>query len=493
MQEVLNANAIHDPADRNGAVFGGWRPVMKHRTPLALLATLVAGTAMAQDVSVSTTTIAQTWKQNTPGFSTGTFTPATEYVGIVAVKLGGKDALSLHFYGWGMADLADQSYIGGKSTGDFTYGYLQYNFAQANAQLKAGRFSVTQGIGNEPVDGVSASTDLRCGFTVSAFAGTPVIFKNYSNQNQSVAASQRDFMFGGRLAWHAAKVGEIGVDYLEDGSSPATQTAPAPATNPTAMVYTRRLLGVDMKLTPCDSFDFSGRTVTDVAPLLAPAAGINISRLAEDDYTATLKFLQTFSLAGTFVERNLFSYFAGSTLPSLFNQNEQGMFKATGAKLTWQAPGNLQVVGDVRRTDRESYGTTTRGGADLRYTLPESHILAGVGFHKVNAAQVQAVDLLVPAYSLSHSEARAWIMAEKGAYSASLDAIRLHYADPYLNPSLNGQSIESAIVGSVGYKAKNGAKVSGDLTLEDSPIFGKQTIALLRLEYRFGLAGKGDK
>jgi hypothetical protein len=103
------------------------------------------------------------------------------------------------------------------------------------------------------------------------------------------------------------------------------------------------------------------------------------------------------------------------------------------------------------------------------------------------------VDLLVPAYSLSHSEARAWIMAEKGAYSASLDAIRLHYADPYLNPSLNGQSIESAIVGSVGYKAKNGAKVSGDLTLEDSPIFGKQTIALLRLEYRFGLAGKGDK
>jgi hypothetical protein len=492
MQEVLNANAIHDPADRTSAVSGGRRPVMKQRTRLVLLATLVAGTAMAQGVSVSTTTIAQTWKQNTPGFPTGTFTPATEYVGIDASKLGGKDALSLHFYGWGMTDLADQSYIGGKSTGDFTYGYLQYNFAQANAQLKAGRFTVTQGIGNEPVDGVSASTDLRYGFTVSAFAGSPVVFKNYSNQNQSVQPSQRDFMFGGRLAWHAPKVGEIGVDYLADGS-PATQTAPIPATNPTAMVYTRRLLGVDMKLTPCDAFDFSGRTVTDVAPLVATAAGGNISRLAEDDYTATLKFPHDVSLAGTFVERNLFSYFAGSTLPSLFNQNEQGMFKATGAKLTWQAPANLQVVGDVRRTDRESYGTTTRAGADFRYALPESHILAGLGYHKVNADQVQAVDAVVPAYSLSHSESRAWIMAEKGAYSASLDAIRNHYAAPYTNPSLNGQGIESAIVGSVGYKAKNGAKVSGDLTVEDSPIFGKQTIALLRFEYRFGLAGKGDK
>jgi len=462
---------------------------MKHRTHLALLATLVTGTAMAQDVAVSTTSIAQTWKTNTPGFSSSSYTPLTEYVGIDANRLSGKDALSFHFYGWGMADLGDQSYIGGKTTGDFTYGYLQYRFNQANAEIKAGRFTVNQGVGNEQVDGISGRTDLRGGFTVSAFAGSPVIFRNYSNQNMSQLASQRNSMFGGRLAWFAPKVGEIGVDFLEDGSSPSTQAAPTAA----AVVYTRRLVGLDMKLTPYSFVDFSGRTVIDVAPLVAPVAGLNLSRVAEDDYNITFKLPQSLALSGSFVERNLFAYFAGSTLPNLFNQNEQGMFKATGSKLIWTGVPNLQVVADIRRTDRDSYGTTTRGGMDLRYSLPDSHVLAGVGYHRVNAADVAAVDVTAPAYSLSHSEMRAWVMVERGALSASLDGIRFHYSDPYTDPNLNGQSIETAVVGSVGYKAKNGVKASGDLTLENSPIFGKQTIALLRVEYRFGLAGKGEK
>jgi hypothetical protein len=294
-------------------------------------------------------------------------------------------------------------------------------------------------------------------------------------------------MYGGRLAWNAVKVGEIGVDFLEDGT--ATQAAPTPTT----AVYTRRLLGLDMKLTPCSILDISGRTVLDVSPIITPVAGNNVSRVAEDDYTATIKLPRSFDLSGSFVERNLFAYFAGSTLPNLFNQNEQGMFKATGAKLTWQGVTNLQVVGDVRRTERESYGAATRSGMDFRYNLSDSHILAGVGYHRTNAASTAPVDAVVPAYSLSHSETRAWIMAERGAYTASLDGILLHYTDASTNPNLNGKSIESAIVGSVGYKAKNGLKVSGDLTLEDSPSFGRQTMGLVRVEYRFGLAGKGDK
>ena len=248
-----------------------------------------------------------------------------------------------------------------------------------------------------------------------------------------------------------------------------------------------------MKLTPWAFFDFSGRTVFDVAQMVAPTPGATLSHVAEDDYTATFKFAPNLALAGTFVERNLFAYYAGSTLPVLFNQNEQGMFKATGAKVTWMAKDNLQIVGDVRRTDRESLGNTTRAGGDVRYTLAESHTLAGFGYHKVNAFQVTAVDITAPAYSLSHSEARAWIMTTRGAFSASLDGIRLHYADAGNDKNLNGQAIESAIVGSVGYQAKNGAKVSGDLTLEDTPVFGRQTIALVRVEYRFGLAGKGEK
>jgi len=69
--------------------------------------------------------------------------------------------------------------------------------------------------------------------------------------------------------------------------------------------------------------------------------------------------------------------------------------------------------------------------------------------NKVNAAQVAATAPSVPAYSISHSEARAWVMAQKGAWSASLDGIWLHYADASLDPNMHGQGVESAIVGSV--------------------------------------------
>ncbi|MBL0311810.1 MAG: hypothetical protein IPP78_03655 [Holophagaceae bacterium] len=81
---------------------------MKRCIHVAVLATLVSASAWAQEVNVYSTTMAQVWKQETPGFDKATYTPATQFLGIDATKLG-SDALSLHLYGWGMADLADQS------------------------------------------------------------------------------------------------------------------------------------------------------------------------------------------------------------------------------------------------------------------------------------------------------------------------------------------------------------------------------------------------
>ena len=181
---------------------------MKRCNCLALLATLVTGTAMAQDVAVSTTTIVQNWKTNTPGFSTGTYTPATEYVGIDAGRLGGKDALSFHFYGWGMADLGDQSYIGGK-----THRRLHVRIpasttsARPMASSRPGRFTVNQGVGNEQVDGVSARTDLRGGFTVSASPDRPWSSTTTANNSQGQISSQRKSSPGAGSPGHAPEGG----------------------------------------------------------------------------------------------------------------------------------------------------------------------------------------------------------------------------------------------------------------------------------------------
>ena len=460
---------------------------MKPSTHVALLATLICASACAQDVNVTSTTMAQMWKQDTPGFDKATYLPTTEYLGIDATGLG-CEALALHLYGWGTQDLQDQSMVGGKNAGNLTYGYLQYSFNQANANIKAGRFTVNQGVGNEQVDGVSARTDLRYGFSVSAFAGLPVIYKNLSNNPQNDISFQRNLIFGSRVAWQIPRMGELGVSYLQDGTSAAKDLPiPEPVDN------TRKQVGTDVHLDPCSFIDITGRTVFDIAKHPDALPGTEPSSIAEHNYVATFKLAEQLRVSGTYIERNFYAYYAGSTLPSLFNMNEKGMFTSTGGSVTWGARPNLQVVADLRRTDRETYGNTTRIGADVRYSWAEKHILAGAGYHKINAFDVTSVDPAFQSYSLSHSELRAWVMAEKGALSASLDGIRLHYADAGINPNLNTKSNEFEVVGSVGYQVSTGLKVSGDLSLEDSPLYDKQVMALLRVEYRFGFTAKGGK
>jgi hypothetical protein len=454
---------------------------------LALLPLVAALPALGQDISGYSTTFVRDWKDAAPSQN---YLPATEFLGIDGNNLG-SEKLSMHLYGWGQRDLADQSYLPGKSAGDLSYGYLQYRFGQANAELKAGRFSINQGIGFQSVDGVSGKTDLRGGFTVSAFAGKPVVYKNLSENRQSEASFQQDVIFGGRLGWRAGLLGEVGVSYLQDGSKPAYQYADSG--DPQTQDYTRRLLGADIWVAPAAFLDFRGRTVWDVSDRPQPAPGNDPSRLAEHDYRATAKLSDTVSLGGTYVERHFAAYYAGSTLPSnLFNPAQQGSFKATGLLATWQATGIVQLTADVRRTSRENYGDSTRYGADVRCNWSDRNLQAGAGYHKVNAFTVPALDVITPAYSLSHGEWRAWVLGQRGNLSASLDAILLNFTDAAENPFLYGKSSETALVGSVGYQAKADLKVSGDLSLDDSAVV-RQTMGLVRVEYRFGLAGKGGK
>src|SRR5450631_3580353 len=194
---------------------------MKRHSYVALLATLLSATAWGQEVSLYGTTMAQMWKQETPGFDKATYTPATQYLGIDATKLG-TDNLSLHLFGWGRTDLSDASnFDGSKSGGYLNYGYLQYQFNQANAEIKAGRFTVNQSTGFEQVDGVSARTDLRGGFTISAFGGKPVLYKTVDPVSQTDYNFQSDFIYGTRLAWRLPQAAEIGISYLQDGTKAA--------------------------------------------------------------------------------------------------------------------------------------------------------------------------------------------------------------------------------------------------------------------------------
>jgi hypothetical protein len=457
---------------------------MKRCIHVALLATLVSAAGWAQEVNVYSTTMAQVWKQETPGFEKYTYTPATQFLGIDATKLG-SDALSLHLYGWGMTDLADQSSPNGKSGGYLTYGYLQYQFPQANAEIKAGRFTVTQGGGMEHVDGISARADLRGNFAISAFGGRPVRFTSVLEPDaKNDYEFQRDFIFGTRLSYRIPKAGEIGVSYLQDGST-AAKDLPIPS----AVDYSRKQVGFDIRLAPTAIFTFSGRTLLDVAS--HPDTPVTVekpSKIAEHDYNLSVKATEMVSVTGAYTERNFFAYFAGSNMKSLFNQDEKGKFRAIGGSVILGSASSVEVVADFRRTHRDSYGDANRFGADVRWNLSSKKIMSGFGYHKVSADDAPVTGTLGPLYGLSHGEARAWVMVQKGLLSASLDGIFFNFSDK-TNPNLNNQSSIYQVVGSLGYQATANLKVSGDISYGDDSLFKKQVMGLLRIEYRFTSKG----
>jgi hypothetical protein len=461
---------------------------MTQRAKVALLTTLVAATGWSQDITVQGITMAQMWKQDTPGFDKATYTPATQYLGIDATKLG-SDNLSLHLFGWGQADLGgDSTFLNGsKSGGYLNYGYLQYRFDQANAEIKAGRFTVNQGVGFEQVDGVSARTDLRGGFSISAFYGLPVLYRTVDAVSQADYNFQRDVIFGSRLAWRLPKVMEIGLSYLQDGTKAAKDLSIPQATD-----YSRKQVGMDLLLTPTTTFDLRGRTVFDVAshPLPAPGAPEH-NDIAEHDYTATWRLGSQVALSGNYAERNFFAYFAGTNLPSLFRQDDNDAFRGWGGKLTWTTEANFQAVADYRHMHRDTFGDANRAGGELRWTFSERAVLFGVGGHWVNAVDTKFVDPAQPDLSLSYRELRAWVMVAKGKFSASLDGILQRYDSG--NPYLAGLHSVYEAVGSLGYQATPNLRVSGDVTFGSNPVSKHETQGLLKAEFRFGMAKKGGQ
>jgi hypothetical protein len=376
---------------------------------------------------------------------------------------------------------------GSKSAGYLSSAYLQYKFDHANAEIKAGRFTVNQSTGFEQVDGVSGRTDLRGGFSISAFAGKPVLYRTVDPAAQTDYNFQRDFIFGSRLAWRLPQVTEIGLSYLQDGTKPAQDL-----THPSLVDYTRKQLGLDLLITPISTFDLRGRTVFDVAKHLDAAPGApSHSDIAEHDYTATWKLGSQVSVSGNFAERNFFAYFAGTNMPSLFRQDDHDMFRGWGGKVTWTTEANFQAVADYRHMHRETFGDANRAGGEMRWSFNEKAVIFGVSGHWVNALDTKFVDPASPYLSLSYKEARVWTLVTKGQFTASLDGILQRYDSG--NPYLAGLHNVYEVVGSLGYQVTPNVKVSGDVNYGTNPVAKHETQGLLKIDYRFSTAKKGGQ
>jgi len=459
-----------------------------------LLIVLVSAVSWAQEVNVYSTTFAQYYKQDVPGMDRSSYLPLTQFLGIDATGLG-LDNLSLHLFGWGNFDLGEQTRLDGKNTGSLTYGYVRYRFDRANGEVQAGRFAISHGLGFEQIDGVTGRVDLKGGFSVSAFGGRPVLHDVPEPGQQYEQEYQRDAIVGARLAYRLAKMGEMGVSFVQDGGFGSMSYYGRPGVDQ-PYDYRRRLVGGDIYIVPVAPLLFTGRTVFDVADHDINAAHVDwgsASNIAEHDYSLAYRFTGNFSAKVNYAERNFQAYFGGSNLPSLFSTFEKDRHRSCSGNVTYADAKYGELSVDYRHINRETYGNAVRFGFDFRLPKIADRMTGGLGYHRVDAADAKWIDPLRPFYGLSHHEIRAWAMYGTDKLNASLDGIAQFFDDEG-SPGLNGQSSLYEAVASFGVRPTENLRVSADAAFGTTSVAKSEARGMLRVEYKFGFnVGRGGK
>lgn len=428
-----------------------------HFLSLALVS-LLPSLACAADLELSSTTLFRFEQRAYPGFPSQTAVPATQFLRVDLDKIG-SDNLSLHLYGWERVDLADRSTGGGTSDGDLTYGYLNYRFPTANAEIKAGRFIVREGIAVEDIDGVSARADLRHGFTLSLFGGAPVKLDRDTK-------SKGDYIAGGRGSYRLKGKLELGVSGLHEGG--VTLDTGDSAT------YDRQLVGGDIWLSPHRFIELNGHTFYN-----ASTEGIS-----EHSYLLALKPSRVFSVSAIYNEQRFVNYFVFSNIRSLFNPDNGGEVKSYGGAIGWTIAPPVEMTADYRHYNRTSQvstdnnGNSDRYGVDARLTLLDKKLRSGLAYHRSDG----------PAGFNSYNEVRGYCLYDTGRIVTSIDAIAQFYKNSIFNRK---EAFE--LIASGGYRIVQDLLLSGEIGYSRNPQFSDDVRGVLKLTYNHAFTSKGAK
>ena len=422
---------------------------------------VTSSAVLAADVSVDSSTMLGIGKRDVSGASKETLIPATQFLGLTADKLADGN-LSLHLYGWGRADLADNSYNNDKNTGSLTYGYLQYRFKQANANLRAGRFFVREGIVSEQIDGVSARTDLPMGFGLSAFGGATVHTTRISGESSD---GKGDFIYGGRANYRYKGLLEIGISAVDETAAPTLVTH-------TAGNYSR--IGGDIWFTPLKQIDIIGHS----------SYNPETKEIAENSYLLNIRPTRHLVITGEFNQHREKSYLYAWTMFSGAGLNPNDKSSSTGLSASYEVSKNLEIASDYKHYTRE-FGSADRYGGDVRVKYKDNTVRGGIGYHYLDAGQGFAIGTTP---SASYHELRCYIMHDTRSYFAAIDIL----GDLFKEKINNENSVLEATA-SLGYHITPALALSGDLSYGRNPQFTEEVKALVRLTYNMTYPGTGGK
>jgi len=423
--------------------------------------------AALAETSIDSTTLIRLYQGDRPGFAKKELAPVTQFLSVDVDKLGDGN-LSAHLYGWGRLDLADKSFNNDQADGNLTYGYLKYSFKQANAQVRAGRFFVTEGIVNEQLDGLSARTDLSLGFGISAFGGATVHTVHMAGETTD---GKGDGIFGGRLNYRFKGMLELGLSGVYESDAPSLVNQQLAASG---AFGSRRLLGGDIWFSPHRMVEVMGHT----------SYNTETDGLAENSYLLNVKPIKDLVLTGEFNESRDRSLFFNSIIFASMLNNLNDRSHSLGGRLSYELTKMIEFSADFKHYTRE-IGKAERFGGDLRFTLLNKSLRSGIGYHYLRSGQNFAI---IPSSNASGSfhEVRGYAMHDTKGYFAALDAIGY-----FFKKSINDKASAWELTGSLGYHITPALALSGDISYGQNPQFDDDLKGLLRLTYNMNFTGKG--
>lgn len=416
---------------------------------------------LAADVTIDSSTLLGIGKRDVSGGANETLAPATQFLGISADKLADGN-LSLHLYGWGRADLADNSFNNNSSDGSLTYGYLQYRFNQAGANIRAGRHFIHEGIVNEQIEGVSARTDLPMGFGLSAFGGATV---HTADLYRETSDGKGDSIYGGRFNYRYKGMLDVGLSVVSESSAPNL-------TRHTNSNFSR--VGGDIWFTPFPTVDVIGQS----------SYNTETNEFAHHSYLLNYKPVPKLVLTGEYNYYSDSSYrFPWTTLSTaLLNPNDKS--SSAGLIASYGINNNLDVSFDYKHYTRE-FGSADRFGGDIRVKYNDNSIRGGAGYHYLDAGQGFAI---TPYTSGSYQELRCYLMRDTKSYFGAVDVLGQFFKDAIYNESSAWEAIAS-----LGYHLTPALALSGDVSYGRNPQFTEEVKGLFRLTYNMTYNGSGGK
>jgi len=425
------------------------------------LALLIPSTLIAAEVSVDSDTIVRFEQRDVTGGNSEDLVPATQFLGLDAKKLWDGN-LSLHMYGWGRADLADESYNNNTTAGNLTYGYLLYRFDKDAADIRAGRFFVREGIVNEQVDGLSARASLPYGFALSAFGGATVHTHDLYGEHTD---GKGDSIFGGRLSYKYSKFFELGVSGVYEDDAPTLNNH---------VNGNNRKVGAEIWLNPIRSIELVGHS----------SYNTEADEIAEHRYLLNLRPIAGLTISGQYnyqKEQSLFyswAMFSGAAIPSGNKATN------TGVTATYSLTKSAELSLDYNHYDRE-VGNADRYGGDLKLSFLDNRLKSGIGYHYLDAGQEFAISGTA---SGSYQNLRAYIMHDTKGYFAAIEGIGYFFKEK-INDEDN--AIQASM--SLGYHLTPALALSGDISYGQNPDFKDETKGLIRLTYNMTFDSIGGK